>query len=127
MKPVTRRNITLSKISNNILLHNAPTDFQNFNDIQINSTNVSGPFIKGSRGAHIGVFSSNVSNSSHMTRAMSGYGHNRTLLGKQSMGLQINSNELLNSTSLTGEAISSSLNNKSRTIFKRSQPFLSGT
>jgi|LauGreDrversion4_2_1035121.scaffolds.fasta_scaffold300609_2 hypothetical protein len=34
-KPATRRNITMNRITNNILMHNAPTEINNVSDLQI--------------------------------------------------------------------------------------------
>ena len=42
-KPATRRNITMNRITNNILMHNAPTEINNVSDLQINPvTQISG-------------------------------------------------------------------------------------
>lgn len=52
---MTRRNITLNRISNNILQHNAPTEAQNFMDLQINPINQSATRMVESRGIGSGL------------------------------------------------------------------------
>ena len=108
---MTRRNITLAKISNNILLHNDPKDAQNYSDLIINqssSTQLGGPATRAALG-HAN------SNRSSYSRPPSGFGS--VLFGKIGHQLQSNENLILaNNYSAASEDINSS---KTRIVFKR--------
>lgn len=58
---MTRRNITLTRISNNILQHNAPTEAQNFMDLKINPLNQSATRMVESRGIGSGLVNNRAS------------------------------------------------------------------
>ncbi|TNV72603.1 hypothetical protein FGO68_gene3312 [Halteria grandinella] len=95
-QPVTRRNITLAKITNNILQHNNPAEPTNFSSLFITANNHSAHFP--SRG-----YQSLGSSLSHI-RPVSG------LLGMVSQGQQLQSKELLgNGSEIT----------RSKVVFKK--------